>query len=305
MHTTICECVAVPWTASEAVVFATRRLRDGGIESPGRDARILVGAALGLRSEQLIARPDLPVSPEARVTIEQYIVRRLAHEPVSRILGSRGFYGREFEISPATLDPRPETETLIDAALELVGRRGNENANPIRILDIGTGSGCLLITLLAELPDTVGLGTDISAEALEVARRNAIRHAVQSRADFKLARSLEGIAGPFDLVVANPPYIPTGDIAGLAPEVRDFDPRSALDGGADGLDVYREIAKDLVRVVPEGWAIFEVGAGQAATVAEILGECQAGMARPQIRTFCDLLGVDRCVAWKARSSIER
>lgn len=301
MHTPTCERVTGSWTASEAVVFATRQLREAGIESPGLDARLLVGAALGLRAEQLIARPDLPVGPEAQKTIEGYLNRRLAHEPVSRILGSRGFYGRMFEISPATLDPRPETETLIEAALGLVNERKSDPAKPIRILDIGTGSGCLLITLLAELPNSIGLGTDISVEALEIARRNALKHAVKSRAEFRLARSLEGIAGPFDLVVANPPYIPTGDIEGLAPEVRDFDPRSALDGGVDGLDVYREIAKNLVRVVPEGWAIFEVGAGQATAVAKIVDECRVETARPQIRTFRDLLAVDRCVAWKARS----
>jgi len=301
MPITRCESEPASLTASEAVVRATQLLRAGGIDTPGRDARLLVAAALGISGERLISRPEMPVNVEAAKALDTYIARRLAREPVSRILGHRGFYGRDFEISPATLDPRPETETLVDATLELIALEHEDRSASLRILDIGTGSGCLLITLLAELPQASGLGTDIDFEALEIARCNAERHGVEARADWKVARSLTGISGPFDLVVSNPPYIPTGDIKGLAPEVKEFDPRSALDGGADGLAVYREIAKDLVEVVPHGWALFEVGAGQAAAVAELLKECRIGTVQPQVRTFRDLIGVDRCVAWKARS----
>ena len=284
--------------AAKATLEATRRLRDGGIESPARDARILVAAALRVDAGQLIGRPEMPLGPAEQASLERAIARRLAREPVSRILGSRGFYGREFEISPATLDPRPDSETLIEVALLLVGR---DRKLPLRILDVGTGSGCLLVTLLAELPSATGLGTDIDLEALQVALRNAHRHDVASRAEWKPARSLNGIGGSFDLLVANPPYVPTGMIEELDPEVREYEPRPALDGGADGLDVYREIARDLVRVVPNGWALFEVGRGQAPAVADLLTSVRSGAQLPEVRIFRDLNGVDRCVAWKARS----
>lgn len=300
MLTTISEASAGSLTLAKVTAEATRRLREAGIDSPARDGRILVAAAMGLEAHQLISRPEMPVGPAELAQVNRFIERRLAREPVSRILGSRGFYGREFEISPATLDPRPESETIIEAAIELVGSGAAVNDSPLRILDVGTGSGCLLVTLLAELPRSTGLGTDISAAALEVAQRNAHRHGVAFRAEWKLARSLNGITGPFDLLVVNPPYIPTDTIGELDPEVRDYDPWTALDGGADGLDVYRELARDLVRVVPNGWAVFEVGKGQAAAVSELLGFARVDGQPPEIRTFRDLNGVDRCVAWRAR-----
>lgn len=301
MRTTISEPSTTAPTAAKATAEATRRLRSGGVESPARDARILVAAALGIDAVELISRPERPLSGGEQTRLERFIARRLAREPVSRILGSRGFYGREFEISPATLDPRPDSETLIEAALLLVGRDRAGNDTPLRILDVGTGSGCLLVTLLAELPDASGLGTDIDTEALQIAQRNARRHGVASRAQWKLARSLNDIGGTFDLLVANPPYVPTSMIEHLEPEVREYDPRSALDGGADGLDIYREIENGLGRVVPNGWALFEVGKDQAPAVAELLGSARIGAQRPEVRTFRDLNGVDRCVALKART----
>lgn len=300
MPTTISEPSTSTLTAGNATVDTTSRLRSGGIESSARDARVLVAAALGIEAAQLISRPERPVGGPERAQLERFISRRLSREPVSRILGTRGFYGREFDISPATLDPRPDSETLIDAALLLVDHDEAGRGPPLRILDVGTGSGCLLVTLLAELPNASGLGTDISPEALQVAQHNARSHGVTSRADWKMARSLNGIGGVFDLLVANPPYVPTGMIEHLEPEVREYDPRSALDGGADGLDVYREIAKDLVEIVPSGWALFEVGRDQAEAVADLLGSARVGAQRPEVRTFRDLNGVDRCVAWKAR-----
>lgn len=301
MLTTISEASVGSLTIAEVTAEATRRLREAGIESPARDARILITAALGLEPHQLISRPEMPVGSAQLEQVNQFIARRLAREPVSRILGSRGFYGRQFEISPATLDPRPDSETAIEAAIELVGSGPRGRDLPLRILDVGTGSGCLLVTLLAELPCATGLGTDIDAAALQVAQRNAYRHGVASRAEWKLARSLNGIAGPFDLLVANPPYVPTGMIEDLDPEVREYDPWSALDGGSDGLDVYRELVRDLVRVVPDGWAVFEVGKGQASAVSELLTFARIGAQSPEIRTFRDLNGVDRCVAWRARN----
>jgi release factor glutamine methyltransferase len=220
----------------------------------------------------------------------------MGHEPVSRILGVRGFYGRTFRISPATLDPRPCTETVIEAALEIADREGWRE-RPIRILDVGTGSGALLVTLLAELPSATGIGTDISDGALAAARENARGLGVASRAAFLNRSILEGVDGTFDLLVSNPPYIPTGDIAALEPEVRDFDPAGALDGGVDGLDFYRALAAGLAGRVPAGWALVEVGAGQAAAVESIFrGAADGDAAAPEIRLWKDLGQHTRCVA---------
>jgi release factor glutamine methyltransferase len=283
-------------TAAAAIAWAMKVLREAGVEGAARDARVLVSAATGLERVQFLNRPDAVLSGAQKTALEDVINRRFQREPVSRILGRRAFYGREFDISPHTLDPRQDSETLIDAALQLLEEDGVSRNEPLRIIDVGTGSGCLLITLLAELPNATGLGTDIEPEALRQAKLNASANDVASRADWSLARSLEGIDGPFDLLISNPPYIPTGDIQGLDREVRDYDPRSALDGGLDGLDIYREIANRLSTVVSRGWSIFEVGAGQANSVNEIL----AAADTPLIRVFRDLDGVDRCVARKAR-----
>jgi release factor glutamine methyltransferase len=288
-------------SAGAATARASVRLREAGLENAGRDARLLVAAASGLDPAQILSHPETRLTDTAQEALETYISRRMAREPVSRILGYRGFYGRDFLISPQTLDPRPESETLVDTALQLIAVEGLSDAS-IRILDVGTGSGCLLGTLLAELPRAEGVGTDIEIGALVTARRNAERLGVAKRACFHEARSLEGVEGTFRFLVSNPPYIPTADIKRLQSEVRDFDPISALDGGRDGLDVYREIAAGLSRVVPDGWALFEVGAGQAGSVATLL----AGVApEALIRCFRDVDGRDRCVAWKARPSTPR
>jgi release factor glutamine methyltransferase len=279
-------------TAGDAVRMAMHTLRQAGIEEAARDARLLVVAATGCSPLDLLAEPQRRLSGKARASLAAMLARRRAREPVSRILGMRGFYGRDFEISPAVLDPRPETETLIDAALSIAADQG-WTGSPIRILDIGTGSGCLLVTLLAELPQATGLGTDVSGRALAVARTNARRHAVASRARWQRTRSLAGVEGPFDLVVSNPPYIASDEIGLLEPEVRLFDPRTALDGGPDGLAVYREILARLSSVAATAWVLLEVGAGQASSVVGLIRN-----ATP--RTYCDLAGETRCVAWKAR-----
>jgi release factor glutamine methyltransferase len=220
--------------------------------------------------------------------------RRLAHEPLSRIKGERGFYGRIFTVSPAVLDPRPETETLIDLVLQWVDESGGRQ-RPLSIIDVGTGSGCILITLLAEMSNATGLATDLSPGALAIARANATRHGVVARARFTEARSLNGIDGPFDVLASNPPYIPTTDIPDLDPGVREYDPRLALDGGPDGLSVYRDIAARAGAVVPSGLIALEVGAGQAADVAQILTKSVENRAAlPWTRT--DLGGHARTVA---------
>lgn len=273
----------------------TLRLDAAQIEAPAVDARRLVAAALGASTSDLLRDPDRRLSGDEADMLEGYAGRRLNHEPVSRILGRRGFYGRDFVVTGATLDPRPCSETLIEAVLAIAAEDGFAK-KPIRLLDIGTGTGCLTLTLLAELPNATAVATDISREALDVAQRNAAQLGLLDRVEFQERRFLDGIDGVFDVLISNPPYIASGDIAGLEAEVREFDPRLALDGGADGLEAYRELGKGLARVLPEGWAFFEIGAGQAQDVAAILS--QEAPVSAEIRYFRDLGGHVRCVAAK-------
>jgi release factor glutamine methyltransferase len=216
------------------------------------------------------------------------IARREAREPVSRILGEREFHGRPFRVTPDTLDPRPDTETLVQMALALMPKTA-------RFLELGAGTGAVAVTLLAERPECFGVATDISAAALAVARGNAERHGVADRLRLLEGSWFEPVSGVFDIIVSNPPYIPAGDIAGLSPDVRSFDPRLALDGGADGLDAYRAIAAGAAdRLVPGGHVAVEIGAGQAAEVAAIFllaGFLPAGQ-------HLDLGGHVRCLAFQ-------
>jgi release factor glutamine methyltransferase len=241
-----------------------------------------------LNHEDYVAHLNDMLSPEAAVRFGGVIERRLAGEPVSRIVGVREFYGRPFRIDRSTLDPRPDTETLIEAALALVDRR-----TPLKLLDLGTGSGCILVTLLAELPHATGVGIDKSLAALEVARANALDLGVADRAGFIADDWLDGVEGTFDLVVANPPYLTTAEMAGLARDVGDYDPAGALDGGPDGLAAYRRIVPRLRDVLrPGGIALFEVGHTQAEAVSRLLAE--AGLA-PEKRPWPDLAGRPRVV----------
>lgn len=239
------------------------------IDDPPREARLLLEVATGLTAELLVRDAARLLKDDEAKRLSEALRRRLAHEPLSRIKGERGFYGRTFAVSPAVLDPRPETETLIDLVLQWVDETGGRQ-RPLSIIDVGTGSGCILITLLAELPNATGLATDLSPDAIAIARANAARHGVAERIAFTQARSLEGVDGLADILVSNPPYIPSADIAALDPGVRDYDPLLALDGGPDGLTVYRDIAARAGAVVPSGLIAVEVGAGQAADVAQIL-----------------------------------
>jgi release factor glutamine methyltransferase len=286
-------------TVQSALAEATRALRLAGVEDAGNDARRLLAAALDISSAQLLVSPETRLSPVQADEFARCIARRSTREPVSRILGEREFYGRVFKLSPATLDPRPDSETLIGVTLGFVDQAGLRNA-PLRILDVGTGSGCLLVTLLCELPNATGLGTDISQDALRTASDNAQRLGVAARAAWTIADVLENIEGRFDILVCNPPYIRSADIADLEPEVRDFDPRAALDGGSDGLAIYRRMAPRIRALVPNGWVVFEVGYDQAEAVADLLASA-TGERNPQpLSLYMDVAGKRRCVAWGTR-----
>lgn len=256
-------------------VGAARRLlaqafRQQELDSPDLDARVLIGHALRLDHSGLASAADRALSADEIAMIAALAARRLAHEPVARITGTKEFWGLEFHITPATLVPRPETETLVEAALGAIDAQGPRD-RAVRIADFGTGSGALLLALLSELPQAVGVGTDISPAALATARENAKRLGLAKRAHFTACDFGAALSGPFDLVVSNPPYIASEEIAGLAPEVRDYDPHLALDGGSQGVDKYRHVARDARRILsPEGALLVEIGAGQASAVSDLL-----------------------------------
>ncbi len=285
-------------TLAKAFAAAARLLREAGAATAELDARLLLCRAAGVSPEVLVAEPACPLPADAHIRYGAWIGRRLAGEPVSRILGSREFYGRAFLIDPNTLDPRPDTETLVDAALAIARQAGGR---PLRLLDLGTGSGCLLITLLTELPQASGLGADISLSALSLARTNARRLGVEGRADFIAGDWLEPVAGTFDLIVANPPYLATEEIDRLPREVAMHDPRLALDGGADGLEAYRRIAPGAAaRLAPGGAILLEVGPGQAEGVLALLRG--AGLQTPAGRgLWRDLAGRARVAGAWARA----
>lgn len=274
-------------------------LSAAGFAEPRDEARWLLSAALGLSAAELISRSLENVTPAQRAAVEGFMARRLRREPLSRILGVREFYGRSFEVTPATLDPRPETETLVDAVLALLDRRDRDR--PLRILDVGTGTGCILSTLLCELPNAQGVGTDISGEAIQVARRNADRLGLAPRACWLIADLAEGVQGEFDLVVSNPPYIRSGDIEGLDAAVRNFDPLLALAGGEDGLEFYRRLAGALPGLMRQGLVVVETGYDQAGAVADILQKAGIWDLPAAIDIFNDVAGIPRVVAARART----
>jgi release factor glutamine methyltransferase len=281
-------------TIDRAVREAARRLAASGVEDALRDARLLMRAVRGWDAATLFARQQEPLAPADAAAFAGLVARRRSREPVSRILGRREFWSLDLALGPATLDPRPDSETLVEAALA-------HAADPRRVLDLGTGSGCLLLATLSERPRAFGVGLDRSEGALRTARANAISLGFGGRSAFVLGDWTDMLGPGFDLVLANPPYIPAGEIAGLEPEVRGFDPAAALDGGADGLDAYRRIFADLGRILaPDGTALFEHGQGQDAAVAAIA----RGAGFDIIATPRDFSGVVRVCAvkrdWKQR-----
>jgi len=273
-------------TAAQAMAAAAARLRAAGVDDPARDARVLLAHAARIEAARvtLIAPEDL--EPEIAERYEQLISLRAIRVPVSHLVGEREFYGRRFKVSGDVLDPRPETETLIEAAL----------ADPFsRVLDLGVGSGCILVTLLAERSEATGLGVDISEAACLQASANAVLHRVQARAEIEQSDWFSNVAGRFDLIVSNPPYIAAGEMAGLADEVRRHEPALALTDGGDGLGAYRAIAAHVVaHLEPGGRLLVEIGPTQAEAVAAILtavGLSDTGVVQ-------DLDGRDRVVcAW--------
>ena len=280
--------VAAAITVASAVATAADRLRRAGIADARREARLLVGVALGWDAARVLGFPETELTAAAGERLATMLARRAAREPISRILGHREFWSLQFELSPETLDPRPDSETLIEAALAALGDR----SRAYRVLDCGTGTGCLLLALLSELPQATGTGIDLSEGALETARRNAAALGLAARARFIRADWTDGLSGVWDVILANPPYVASDQIDGLEPEVARYEPRRALDGGVDGLAAYRALAPAIARgLAPGGLAAVEIGAGQTQEVTGIMAG--AGLALRAVRH--DLSGEDRCL----------
>jgi release factor glutamine methyltransferase len=269
-----------------------KRFRAAELDTPDLDARLIVGHALGLDHVGLTRESERTVGRRALAAIDALAVRRLAGEPVARILGVKEFWGLPFAVTPAVLVPRPETETVVETALARLDAAGARE-RPLRIADLGTGSGAILLALLHELPQAVGIGTDCSVAAIETARANARRLGLAERATFVGCDFGAALGGDFDLVVTNPPYVASAEIATLAREVRNFDPIAALDGGADGLAAYRAIVADAKRLLaPGAILVMEVGAGQSDAVSVFARE--AGLTA--VATAADLAGIPRVVS---------
>jgi release factor glutamine methyltransferase len=269
----------------------TSRLRSAAIDSAELDARILIGSVLGLDLTGVITAATRILNANEAARLEDFARRRFAGEPVARIIGRKEFWGLPLRLSPATLVPRPDTETVVEAAMEML--RAEPSTGPLRIADLGTGSGAILLALLSELPGAFGVGTDISEAALQTARDNARQLGLASRAGFVACDYATALCGPFDLMVANPPYIRAADIASLSLEVRDHDPHRALDGGFDGLDAYRVIAPEAARLLkPGGALVLEVGHDQSG---EVEGLIAAAGLLPADAPKTDLAGIRRAV----------
>jgi release factor glutamine methyltransferase len=274
------------------------RLAAAGIEGARSEAWLLLAAVTGRERAALIAggRDTLSAGQEAR--LDALVRRRVAREPVAYLRGEKEFWSLRFEVGPGVLIPRPETETVVEAVLA----RLPDGQRPLRLLDLGVGSGCLLLALLSELPRATGLGVDDSAAALAIAGRNAERLGLAARAHFRPGYWGEGLAGAFDVIVSNPPYVAEADWYGLQPEIRDFEPKAALVAGPDGLAAYRALAPDCARLLaPGGLCALEIGFGQGDAVAALL----AAQSLTVIERPRDLAGIERCVLARHRASAGR
>jgi release factor glutamine methyltransferase len=269
------------------------KLRAHEVESADLDARLLVGAVLKLDLTGLMIAAKRILTDEEAAQLQSLAVRRISGEPIARILGVKEFWGLPLQLSADTLVPRPDTETIVEAALEAIDA-DQRRQDPLRIADLGTGSGAILLALLSELPQATGIASDINLAALQTARRNASRLGLAPRASFVACDYAAALPPGLDLIVSNPPYIRSADIDALATEVRDHDPRRALDGGTDGLDAYRLIAPQAeARLAPGGWLVLEVGHDQSDDVAELMRAAGLQVTGP---AKADLGGIRRAVS---------
>jgi release factor glutamine methyltransferase len=272
----------------DLLASAAARLRAAGVESPRREARLLLAHVLDVGQEDIVAGSVPPLMPQQAEAFEVLLKRREAREPLAYILGVREFWSLEFIVGPGVLVPRPESELLVEQALKSFPDRNGL----LRVLDLGTGSGCLLLAFLSERPSARGLGIDRSEAALNIAQENAARLQLSRRAQFAQSDWFENVSSIFDVILVNPPYIPESALDDLQAEVQAYEPWSALDGGPDGLDAYRKIALGIEgHMARGGRAFFEVGQGQAEAVASLLA--QEGLSIEG--TVCDLAGIPRCV----------
>lgn len=267
---------------------ARRRLEAAGVDSPVLDARLLLEAGAGVSRLDIVTDPRRAVTAEQAAAVDALVLRREAREPIGHILGKKAFWTLDLKVGPDVLSPRPETELLVEVAMETLAK--DQSA---LVLDLGVGSGAILLAVLSERPLARGVGVDASEAALAIARHNAELHGLTDRVTLQRGDWAEGLEGPFDLILSNPPYIPSADIAGLEPEVAKHEPRLALDGGADGLDPYRRIVAALPRLLsPEGTFAFEVGIGQATAVQALAEAAGFVTATPRL----DLSGIARVVS---------
>ena len=278
-------------TLGDLLKDGAARLATAGIDGAAREVRLLLQAAAGIPVATQIAFPERTIDIAAAARFEVLLERRVRREPMAHILGRREFWSLAFKVTADTLDPRPDSETLVQGVLDQVPDR----SAALRLIDFGTGTGCLLLALLHELPNAIGVGVDVSAAALMIAAENAGALGLAPRATFQRGSWDDGIDPGFDIVLSNPPYIPAGEIAGLQPEVASFEPRLALDGGSDGLDAYRRLSPAAARLlVPGGLGAFEIGIAQAESVRGIMAA--AGLRH--IATARDLAAVERCVLFR-------
>ncbi len=280
-------------TIGDLLKAASAELATAGLADASREARLLMAEAAGLDRAAIFAHPERGLDGATAARFARMVARRARREPMAHILGRREFWSLSFRVTADTLDPRPDSEALVQAVLDQIPDR----AGPLRLVDFGTGTGCLLLALLHELPAARGLGIDISEAALSVAHANAAALRLDSRAAFQRSDWDDGIDPLFDILVSNPPYIPGGEVAALQPEVAQFEPRLALDGGSDGLAAYRRLAPAAMRLLAaHGLAAFEIGAGQSESVVRIMEE--GGLRH--IATAADLAGIPRCVLFRKR-----
>ncbi len=278
-------------TLTEWHRFIEEALAKAAFENAGQEAKWLLES---VRNQSIILNPTVVPSPEEEVVIEEWLRRRLKGEPLSRLRGIREFWSLPFQLNAHTLDPRPETETIVEGVLKWVG---DQKAKPWRILDLGTGSGCLLISLLHELPQAIGIGVDIQEEAVTMAQSNALRNGVNTRATFCQGSWGEGVEGPFDIIVSNPPYIPRHEEETLERGVRLFDPALALFGGEDGMTCYRELTSPInALLAPQGCVFLEIGQGQRPDVETLF----QGAGFKTLTVIQDLAGIERVLGFGLR-----